>query len=137
MGPPLFLDTSFIIALEDSGDQNHYKAISFWKELKKYPRRFVTTTYVFDEVVTFLKNRINYQKAAEVGTRLFESPSVEIVHIMEEDFETAWKMFLQYKDREFSFTDCLSFLIMERKNLKEALTFDKHFKQMKFTALPS
>lgn len=128
----LFLDTSFIIALEDADDRRHERAVSVWKDFKRYPKNLVTTTYIFDETVTFLKRHMGHEKAADVGTRLLSSSIVEMVHISQKDFETGWEMFLKYKDKGFSFTDCLSFLVMEQKGLKEALTFDEHFGQMGF-----
>jgi predicted nucleic acid-binding protein len=133
----LFLDTSFIIALEDADDQNHQKAIGYWKTFKKHPHRLVTTTYVFDETITFLRKRISHDKAVQVGKLLLLSPTVEIIHISADDFENGWKLFLKYHDKNFSFTDCLSFLIIEQKGIKDALTFDEHFKQMGIRMIPS
>lgn len=132
----MFIDTSFIIALEDADDQNHEKAALYWKIFKKHPIRLVTTTYVFDEVVTFLRKRISYEKASQVGRLLLSSPTIEIVHISVEDFNKGWDMFLKYRDKDFSFTDCLSFWIMEQKGIKEALTFDEHFKQKGIGMIP-
>lgn len=125
----VFLDTSFIIALEDADDQHHKDAIAFWKTFKRNPQKIITTTYVFDETVTFLKRRISHDKAAEVGKLLLSSHTVEMIHISEAHFNKGWGMFLKYRDKGFSFTDCLSFLIVEERGIKEALTFDEHFKQ--------
>jgi predicted nucleic acid-binding protein len=103
--------------------------MSLWKEFKKHPCKLITTTYIFDETVTFLKRRMGYNKAVEVGQRLLESSLVEMVHISKEDFYEGWKMFLKYQDKGFSFTDCLSFLAMQKMDVKEALVFDEHFRQ--------
>lgn len=130
----LFLDTSFVIALEDADDQNHDKAMLYWKKFKKKPCKLVTTSYIFDETVTLLKRRLGFVKAVEVGKRLLESSLIEMVYILKEDFLKAWEMFLKHKDKGYSFTDCLSFLIMEKMDIKKALTFDEHFRQMGFNA---
>ena len=132
----LFLDTSFIIALEDADDENHGKAILFWKSFIKKPRPLITTTYIFDETVTFLRKRLGFDKAMEVGNRILSSQSLEVIHISKEDFEKGWEIFLFYKDKNFSFTDCLSFFIMRKMGLKEVLSFDQHFQQMGFKRLP-
>ena len=134
--PLLFLDTSFIVALEDADDQNHFHAISYWKKFKKHPAMLVTTDYVFDETVTFMKKRINYKKAIEVGNLLLSSPMLEMVHISKEDFENGWELFKKYLDKGFSFTDCLSFIVMKQKGIREALAFDDHFRQMSFEVMP-
>lgn len=49
-----FLDTGFLIALEAVDDQHHDAAIKAWRDIRKGRMNFVTTTYVFDEVTTFL-----------------------------------------------------------------------------------
>jgi len=128
----MFLDTSFIIALEDADDQNHNNAILYWRRFKKKPCKLVTTSYVFDETVTLLKKRLGFAKAAEVGKRLLESSLVEMVHISQEDFIKGWEMFMKHKDKGYSLTDCTSFLVMEKMCINEALTFDEHFRQIGF-----
>ncbi len=44
----------------------------------------------------------------------------------------AWKMFKKYEDKELSFTDCISFVLMKNLKLNKAFTFDEHFKQLGF-----
>lgn len=125
----VFLDTSFILALEDADDQKHETATRFWMGFKQKPGKIITTTYVFDETVTFLRRRITHDKAAHVGKLLLSSPSVELIHISEVQFDKSWKLFLKYHDKGFSFTDCVSFIVMEERGTKEAMTFDEHFRQ--------
>lgn len=60
---------------------------------------------------------------------MLESPLVEMVHISEEDFYEGWRMFLKYQDKGFSFTDCLSFMVMEKMDIRDVLAFDEHFEQ--------
>lgn len=129
------MDSSFIIALEDADDQNHETAAASWESFKKNPRKLITTAYIFDETITFLKRRISYDKAAKVGRLLLSSPLVEMAHISEEDFKQGWALFLNYHDKDFSFTDCVSFLVMKQQGIKKAFTFDRHFKQMGFVVV--
>ena len=39
-------------------------------------------------------------------------------------------------DKEWGLTDCVSFVLMEREAITEALTADEHFRQAGFEALP-
>lgn len=133
---PVFLDTSFILALEDADDQYHKEAIAFWRAFQKRPQPLVTTSYVFDETITLVRKRLDYDQARSVAKRLRFSPSVTLVHIREEDFEAGWEWFERYHDKRFSFTDCVSFAVMKRFKLKAALTFDKHFSQAGFERKP-
>lgn len=134
MRKSIFIDTSFIIALEDADAPEHEKALNCWEKIK--PCKIITTSYIFDETVTFIKRRLGYKKAVETGKRLRESSSVDIIHISEEDVEKGWEMFLKYDDKGYSLTDCISFVIMQKMKMIEALTLDTHFKQMGFKVLP-
>ncbi len=44
-------------------------------------------------------------------------------------------LYLGRPDKDWSLTDCISFVVMEREGLREALTADRHFIQAGFTAL--
>jgi len=41
-----------------------------------------------------------------------------------------------YNDKDFSFTDCTSFALMERLKIKTAFSFDAHFTQYGFIRIP-
>jgi hypothetical protein len=50
-----FLDTSYILALEIKNEDAHQKVLQNWANLIKYKPFLITTTYIFDEVVTFFR----------------------------------------------------------------------------------
>jgi uncharacterized protein len=128
----VFVDTSFLYALEDLSDQNHRNAKAIWKKALKSPPRFVMTSYIFDETVTLLQVKLNHVKATEVGNRLLESALVDFIHVTPELFSIAWAYFTKHKDKGYSFTDCVSFVVMDHRDLKVAFAFDKHFRQAGF-----
>lgn len=132
----VFLDTGYLIALELGSDQNHQVAAEHWRKLKESLPPLVTTAYVFDEVVTFFNSRGYHAKAVEIGGRLLTSPSVQLIHVDEKLFHAGWEYFQKYKDKEYSLTDCISFLVMERLGISVALAFDKHFTQAGFEKQP-
>ena len=86
---PLFLDTSFILALEDADDQYHKEAMAFWRAFQKRPQPLVTTSYIFDEIITLIRKRLDHGRARSVAQRLRFSPSVTLIHIGEDDFEAS------------------------------------------------
>ena len=56
---------------------------------------------------------------------------------MPEDEKKAWEIFVKYRDKTFSFTDCSSFALMERIGITEVFAFDEHFTQYgSFVVLP-
>src|SRR6266446_982613 len=108
---PLFIDTSYLLALELKNDQNHEAAVRHWRQLSASPPPLITTSYVFDEVVTFFNSRGYHRKATQVGDTLLRSPSLRIVHVEPAMFHDAWAYFLQHPDKTYSFTDCASFVV--------------------------
>ncbi len=131
-----FLDTGYIIALEAEDDQYHQEARQPWKDLIKQSPDFVTTSYVFDEVVTFFNGRGRHAKAVEVGHRLLESPRVRLIQVDLHLFDQGWRYLQGRPDKKLSLTDCISFVVMEREGLHDALCFVGHFEQAGFRRLP-
>lgn len=133
---PLFLDTGFLIALESRDDQHHAAATGFWATFQATPAPLVTTSYVFDEVVTYFNSRGHHGKAVEIGRQLLASPAIQFVTINDELLREAWAYFQRHHDKRYSLTDCLSFVVMRKMKLKVALTFDQHFVQAGFERKP-
>ncbi len=49
--------------------------------------------------------------------------------------DSAVQLYRTRPDKSWSLTDCLSFLVMERRQLTQALTTDRHFEQAGLKAL--
>lgn len=125
----VFLDTGYVLALELANDQNHPSAALHWQGIRNALPPLVTTSYVFDEVVTFFNSRGYHSKAVEVGNRLLRSPSVQLVHVDEALFQAGWAYFQQHQDKAYSLTDCISFVVMRKLGIGRAFAFDRHFVQ--------
>lgn len=67
---------------------------------------------------------------------IYHSGFVRIASIKDEDEERAWEVFLKYKDKDFSYTDCTSFSFMQRMQTETAFSFDAHFKAMRLRMVP-
>jgi predicted nucleic acid-binding protein len=70
-----------------------------------------------------------------VLTDLRANPNVTIIPFTEELFQAGIDLFNSRSDKEWSLTDCISFVVMEREGLTEVLTADHHFEQAGFIAL--
>jgi len=114
----VFLDTGYVIALEAADDQYHEAAVQHWRGFTTQLPPLATTSYVFDEVVTFFNSRNQHAKASEIGNRLLRSPTVQLVHVDEALFYDAWQYFTQHSDKSYSLTDCVSFMVMERLGVR-------------------
>ena len=97
----------------------------------------LTTNFVFDETITLIRSRLGWNISKEFGQRLKDSRFVSLIAVKDEDEEKAWEIFLKYKDKDFSYTDCTSFAVMERLKLDAAFSFDSHFQTMKFQVMPA
>ena len=133
---PVFLDTGYLIALEAGADQHHPRALAHWRSFSRSLPPLLTTSFVFAEVVTFFNGRGHHAKAVEIGTRLLESSSIRLVQVDQDLLRSAWDYFGARPDKRFSLTDCVSFVLMERMGVQDALSFDSHFVQAGFHALP-
>jgi uncharacterized protein len=66
---------------------------------------------------------------------LLADENVEVVPLEMELYQEGVKLYASRSDKEWSLTDCISFVIMERLGLAEALTADHHFQQAGFVRL--
>lgn len=132
----VFIDTGYLLALEISNDQHHQAAFQHWQGVVAVLPRLVTTSYVFDEVVTFFNSRGQHTKAIQVGNNLLQSPSVQFIHADTALFYAGWAYFQRHQDKDYSLTDCISFLVMQKLGTRTAFAFDQHFVQAGFTKEP-
>jgi len=133
---PVFLDTSYLLALDFSNDQNHQTSIHHWQRITLNLPPLVTTSYVFDEAVTFFNSRGHHGKAIQVCNTLLLSSSVNLIHVDETLFYEGWQYFQQHQDKRYSLPDCISFIVMRKLGADVAFTFDRHFAQAGFAVAP-
>ena len=131
----IFADTSAWIALNSKRDQFHDIAVKINKELLQEGYHYLTTNFVLDETYTGLCIKIGHFAAVDFGEKIRCSKLVNIIHVDENLEEQSWQLFKKFSDKQFSFTDCTSFVVMQQMNLTEAFTNDHHFEQMGFTIL--
>lgn len=132
----LFVDSSGWIALFDSNDKYYTRSKNALEKLEGLPVHMVTSDYVFDEAVTYLRYKTGHHVATRFGQWLLTAKHVEMIRINEQVWMDAWKMFQAYDDKEWAFTDCTSFVLMRQHNLWQAFTFDHHFEQAGFQLWP-
>ena len=127
----LFVDTSAWLALNDRNDQYYSRAVTKSTEIKKHRIELITSEYIIDESITLIRYRVSHQAAVIFGNSLLDSNIVRIEDVNAEDRLKAWEMFKKFEDKELSFTDCTSFVLMKNLRLQKAFTFDEHFRAMR------
>ena len=134
----IFVDTSFFYALFAKADEGHGRAFQAFAEFRgrNLPSLLLTTDAVIMETITLARRRSNHAQAVFVGERLHSERIARIHHSTAEEHRAAFEYFSKYSDKEYSMTDCLSFVVMEKLGIKEALTFDGDFAH-RFVVRPS
>lgn len=138
----VFVDTSFLVALYNKDDANHKEARK-WFNLA--PRHY----YVTDLVMIEFLNRILYSKklTASVSQRKALTKECYEVWTRSTAYRTcvdvdqtikqkAEDLFFRYLDKDWSFVDCTSFVVMDMYGILEAAAFDHHFQQAGKTMCP-
>ena len=96
----------------------------------------ITTDYVADETLTLLRVRLGLGTAEAWWKQVDGSPRLRWEYVGLARADKARGVFFRYRDKEFSFTDCTSFVVMRELKLREVLTTDHHFTQAGFVTLP-
>ena len=126
------MDTSAWLAYANRTDKCHAEVRG---ALKRFEGRLVTTNFVFDETVTLCR-RLGHGTATLVGDALRSLDLVDMVRVRPSDEQDAWQLFKDRADKEYSFTDCTSFVIMRRLSLSRAAALDEDFRREGFEAVP-
>src|SRR5207245_7076309 len=132
----LIIDTAGWIACADGADPAHDRCRAVRNEALEAGQTLVTTDFVVDETLTLLRFRLGLHAAETWWQQVDRSSRLRWERIDSDRFEKARQLFFQYGDKDFSFTDCTSFVIMREIRLTHALTKNRHFGQMGFQVLP-
>ena len=125
----VMVDTSAVYALLDRSDRNHGRAVSFLKNLAREGRNIVLTNFVVAECHALLLSKLGH----DVARTWLKDLVWPIERVAESDEERAKEIIMAYADKAFSYVDASTFAVMERLEIREALTFDEHFRQFGFS----
>jgi predicted nucleic acid-binding protein len=128
----VFLDTGAIYALADRNDLDHAAVKAVHVDLA---HRFVTHDLILTEAFSLLTKRLHKRAALETIGALRRSPRAEIIPVGSSLLEAAWDRCERFADKKWDWIDCVSFELMERRGLREALALDHHFEQAGFILL--
>ena len=122
----IFVDTSAWFAAYVPNDAHHIAADTF---LQGVNERLVTTDWVIDELLTLLKARGEFQRVVLLGEPLLRGLPARLEWVQTADVFEAWVVFHTHTDKAWSFTDCVSQVVMARLGVSKAFAFDDHFRQ--------
>lgn len=129
---PLFADTAFYVALLNQRDAHFHIASAYAADANQMT---VTTEFVLLELGSFFSRTQYRQSAFNLFSMLLQSDTTQIIPASSKLFHEGLALYGSRKDKDWSLTDCCSFVVMKDHDLKEALTSDKHFEQAGFKTL--
>jgi predicted nucleic acid-binding protein len=128
-------DTSFWMALSRKRDQYNHHAVAWNQFVIRTRSSIVTTEAVLWEWLNAFSDASTRGVAAEGYRRTHADARIEVVPFLSELTDSAVQLYRTRPDKDWGLTDCLSFVVMERRSLTEALTTDGHFEQAGLRAM--
>lgn len=129
----IFADTGYRVASLNPRDQFHAKAREVSRALGRF--RILTTEMILDELLAALSKTSLRPSAVKGVEAILSNPNVEVVPQTSLQFRAAFENYRTAADKEWSLTDCSSFVLMRERGVSEALAHDHHFEQAGFVAL--
>jgi len=123
----IFVDTSAFLAKYLQNDQYHSLATEIWEELSNSNVRLFTSNLVISETLTLLGMQAGYEFAAERSLVFYSSKLLTILRPNLNDELRALHFFSSFSSLKVSFTDCISFALLENYSIQKVLAFDIHF----------
>jgi hypothetical protein len=120
------------MAVFNEDDVAHEEAIRF---SRKIDLPVVLTDFIVFELANALSRRQSRQKFVGLVSCLRSNPACRIIPISKALFDAGFSLYAERPDKDWSLTDCISFVVMNRLRLTEALTADRHFEQAGFKVL--
>ena len=128
----VFADSFYYLALLNPDDSAHLEAVELARALRC---RVITTAFVIIEIADAMGSSDQRSHVLKLLKNLSADPNVTVLPPNEDLYEAGLDLYAQRPDKDWSLTDCISFVVMKEEGLAEALTGDHHFEQAGFVAL--
>lgn len=129
-----FVDSSYIYALLSERDEFHRQAAELAASFLPTDKFILTDTVLFETCSLLSKVRAR-NRITRFIDEISSDAQHQIIHTTIDLRNASYHLFKTHQDKEWSWVDCLSFLVMQREKLKWALTSDRHFEEAGFVAL--
>src|SRR3989442_1667124 len=106
----VFADAFHFIAPVNRTDQHHARAVEAAKKLRE---TIVTTEWILAEFADALAQSTSRRLVRQFIRDLEQDPKVRIVRSGPQLFQRGLKLYDERPDKEWSLTDCISFVVMK------------------------
>jgi predicted nucleic acid-binding protein len=128
----ILVDTAYLLALLLPRDSLFQRAQAWAQAVSE---TLVVTHYVLLEAANALSSPLDRPKFHTLMTRMQADTQIEVVPASAALWEAGLRLHEQRPDKTWSLTDCIFFVVMEQRGIRQALIFDHHFEQAGFEAL--
>ena len=129
----LLVDTVFVQGLINRRDPHHALVLSFLEQMESAAEVWITEAVML-EVANALC-AIDLQGVVDFIRGCYHTPNMRVVPLESQLLSQGLDLYEKRPDKEWSLTDCVSFVVMRGHRLSDALTTDRHFTQAGFRAL--
>lgn len=124
----IFVDTWGWLTMLNDKEKQHQKIGWLIREELQRGTQLVTSDAVLSETITLLFRRLPQEKAIQMLDVVAQQQGLQKISITPERFERAVDLRKQYADHpRISFTDFLSFIIMDEYGISSVLSEDHDF----------
>jgi uncharacterized protein len=126
----IFADAFYFMALLNESDDAHDAAANLNLDAK-----LLTTVWILTEVADGMAASPLRRRCVNFLRELSSDREIRIVTADQSLWNESVDFYSRRPDKEWSLTDCISFVVMKKYKIKDALTGDHHFEQAGFNAL--
>jgi uncharacterized protein len=130
-----FLDTSFVLALENRDDPYHERAKQIDRELLDQNCLLFLHWGILLEIGDGYARVDRREKGSQLLERLRHEQGYTVAPLTDALLDAAISLYHGRPDKDWGLTDCISFVLMQQEGVSEALTADIHFRQAGFMPL--
>jgi len=133
----VFVDTAGWASLFVKTEPYHLPALRIFDNLEREGVALITTNYVLTELIALFHRPLRVPRLVLFNyiDTLKAAPYVHIVYV-DQTLDTAgWDLLKARPDKSWSLVDAVSFALMQKRHITEALTTDHHFAQAGFVPL--
>ena len=124
----VFMDSSFWILLRDSKEPEHGRVVDVMRELLGNRGQLVVTEMVLAEThAYFCRSPI---RSLQILDDFENNRAIHCEPAGPSDQQEAIQLLRQNRDKNYSYCDAMSFVVMRRLGIRKAASADHHFRQI-------
>ena len=127
----VFADTSGLFSFLVQDDYMHVRAKAVFQSFAEDNTQLLTSSYVLVETTALLQRRVGVDAVLEFHNKI--QPLLDVIWVDDHWHEKAINRLITLNQKKVSLVDCLSFIIMEAREISTVFSFDNHFEKNGFS----